>query len=191
MMDAQIEQLKQRDNKAFEDLYHLVAPQIRFFCERIVGNNHEAEDIFMQSFAKYCERSVNFNSLDDIKAFLYVTAKNFCFKYLEKQKVKEKYKRSIVAPFADDEQLRLEYYAYESILLEELYKEVEKLPTQCKEAFKLCYFERLPRDKVAEKMNISLATVHRHCSIAIQKLRLIFGQKELLMFLAILQIYEF
>lgn len=183
--EEDIAQLKRGDHTAFTKLFKELFHHIRFFCEKIVKDQFEAEDIAVLSFTKYLERAENFDSLIAIKAFLYKTARNSCYDYFDKQRAKLNYSQQmgyLTQEAITHEAIRFEY---EAIMFEQLFaevvKEVENLPGQCRRVFKMVVFENIDSEEVARQLNISPGTVRMHCSIAMKKLKAVFGERELIL----------
>ena len=179
-----IEQLKKGDHTAFTRLFNELFHHVRFYCERIIKDEFEAEDIAVRSFTKYLEKPENFNSVNEIKAFIYTTARNACFDYFDKAKARQNYSRQYAYLTSAAMMNEAARFGYEAIMFEQVFaevvKEVENLPEQCRQAFKLVFFEKVKRDEVAKKMNISPGTVRTHCSNAMKKLRIVFSEKDLI-----------
>jgi RNA polymerase sigma-70 factor (family 1) len=180
-----IAQLKRGNHAAFKKLFKELFHHIRFFCEGIVKDPSEAEDIAVLSFMKYFERVEKFDSLDAIKAFLYLTARNSCYDYFDKKRAKQKYNRQYAYLTSEAMILEGARFGYEAIMFEQLFaaviKEVENLPEQCRKVFKMIMFERIESEEVAELLHISPGTVRMHCSNAMKRLKVIFGEKELML----------
>jgi RNA polymerase sigma-70 factor (family 1) len=178
LTNEDIEELKKGNHTAFTTLFKALFHHIRFFCERIVKDDVEAEDIAIHCFSKYWERAEKFNTLNEIRAFLFVTARNASFDYLDKEKAKRNYRQ-----YASQTMMRQEatQFGYEAVMFEELFaqvvKEVENLPEQCKNVFKLVVFEQVSSEEVAKQLDISPGTVRMHCSVAIRKLRKVFSEQ--------------
>jgi RNA polymerase sigma-70 factor (ECF subfamily) len=192
--EEDVAQLKRGSHTAFTKLFKQLFHHIRFFCERIVKDEFEAEDIAVMSFTKYLERAQNFDSLGEIKAFLYVTARNFCFDYLEKQRAKQNYSQQMAYLTSEGINHEATRFEYEAIMFEQLFadvvKEVENLPEQCRKVFKMVVFEKVPADVVARQLGISPGTVRTHCSNAMKKLKAIFSEKGLVLIIFILSGYS-
>jgi RNA polymerase sigma-19 factor, ECF subfamily len=192
MGDAQIGQftkeeialLKKKDNTAFKKLFMEMFHHIRYFCEKMVKDKFEAEDIATLSFIKYLERADKFDSFNEIKAFLYLASRNACLDYLEKEKVKQNYtlQAGNLASEAITQEVRR--FEYEAIMFEKLFaevvREIDNLPEQRRKVFKMVVFEKMDAEEVARQLNITPGTVRTHCSNAMKKLKMIFGEKELL-----------
>lgn len=74
----------------------------------------------------------------------------------------------------------------ESLILEKIFSEIDKLPDKCQQVVKLCFFSKLSRREVATLLNLSKNTVDSHVKYAIQKLKNVFSEKDLALFTAIL-----
>jgi RNA polymerase sigma factor (sigma-70 family) len=57
-----------------------------FYAERFTGNQPEAEDIVVDSFLKCYRRRDQFENLENIRSFLYVTVKNASLDHLAAKK---------------------------------------------------------------------------------------------------------
>ena len=175
--------LKAGNKKAFNILYDLLYEKVCFFSEQITRDQMEAEDIAIHSLAKFWERGAyNFDCFMQVKSFIFKTARNACFNYLKKVNLRKThhqhliYYTNVVDESAEE---RAELALYKAEMVQFLVDEIERLPDQCRETFKLVFIQKIPRHLVAEKLNISLDTVNSHCANGKKKLRRIFSEREL------------
>jgi len=176
--------LKTGDKKAFDLLFDLLYAQVRLFTEQITKDEQEAEDIAIHSLAKFWEKgAADFESFLQIRKFIFTVARNAAFDYLKKSKSHQAHHRNIVYISSAAEENLVETTLYKVETLQALFDEIEKLPEQCRQAFKLVHIEKLPRKRVAEILNISPGTVNVHCANAMKKLRLVYSEKELIILL--------
>ena len=158
------------DIQAFTHLYNHLFPGVYYFARRLVGKGPEAEDIVAETFEKLWRIRPNFNTYANIKAFLYITARNACLDLLRARWRHRLAHLEIVyleigehtAKFSEDE-----YHVFR----QKLSKAVEMLPAQPREVFKLMYMEGLSTAVVAGAMGLSPQTVLNHKSRAINLLR--------------------
>lgn len=183
-----IEGLKRKDRRAFNALFTSLYPRVIYYAECLTKDKFEGEDIAMHSFAKVWENSSNFNSMNEVKAYIFTIVRNASFNYLRKNKARQNYQHHLANQPTQTEESLSEKLRFEVEMLEKLRQEIEKLPGQCREVFKLTYINRLSRAQVAEKLNISLGTVHVHCSNALNRLRQRFSQTELILLLLFLEV---
>jgi len=183
-----IEGLKQKDKKAFNALFTRLFPKVLYYAENLTKNKFEGEDIAMNSFAKVWEQSARFNSLSEVQAYVFTIARNASFNYLRKIKAQHNYETHLANQPKEMEESLSEKLRFEVEMLEKLRQEIEKLPEACREVFKLTYIKRMSRADVAQKLNISIGTVHVHCSNALNRLRQRFSESELMLLLILLEL---
>jgi RNA polymerase sigma factor (sigma-70 family) len=78
------------DAAAFGQIYQLFYPKMCFFANGLIHQPEESKDIAGNVFMKLWERRDKFDSLINIKAFLYITTRNECFDLLDKRRVRNK-----------------------------------------------------------------------------------------------------
>lgn len=186
--------LKAGDKKAFNLLYDLLYEDICFYAEQIIKDEKaaqmEAEDIAIHSLAKFWEKgATGFDTFLQVKVFIFRTAKNAAIDYIRKVRMQKIHQRNLVYITSDTEQSSSEQAdlaLYKLEMLRVLAAEIEKLPEQCRETFKLVFIENMPRPLVADKLNITLNTVHSHCANAKNRLRQIFSEKDFVILLLLI-----
>jgi RNA polymerase sigma-70 factor, ECF subfamily len=182
-----IKGLQQKDKKAFNALFTRLFPKVLYYAEQLTKDKFEGEDIAMHSFAKVWEQSSRFNSVNEVQAYVFTVARNASFNYLRKIKAQHNYETHLANQANESEESLSEKLRFEVEMLEKLRQEIEKLPDTCREVFKLTYIKRMPRAEVAEKLNITIGTVHVHCSNALNRLRQRFSESELFLLLILLE----
>jgi RNA polymerase sigma-70 factor (family 1) len=193
MDDSQIlEGLRNRDMTAFEELYDSLAALVMYYTEQITKDKTEAEDITVHSFSKFWEQDLSvYDSMKRVKNFIFKVAKHSAFDYLRKQKVKHSHQRNI--SYLTEQQYEeyiMEGSRYRVELLLKVYQEIDKLPKRTQEVFKMVYVHEMTTKEVGEQLNISVVTVRRLCSDALQKLRNKFSEKDLQLVILLLSLSE-
>lgn len=182
--------LKADDKKAWGLLYDLLYERVYFFTRHLVGEKMEAEDIAISSLVKFWEKGPeSFENFRHIKSYIFSTAKNAAIDYLRQTKVQKSRQQDFVLLNKEVEESIAERANHgQSIaeMLQLLTEEIEKLPEQCRETFKLVVMQKIPRPVVAEKLNVSLSTVHNNVAYAKKKLQRVFSEKELIILLLLL-----
>lgn len=187
--DLLIKGLKQKDRKAFNILFTRLFPKVLYYAGHLTKDKLEGEDIAMNSFVKVWEQVDRFNSISELNAYIFTVARNASFNYLRKIRAQHNYETHLANQPTEEESLS-EKLRFEVEMLDKLYQEIEKLPGQCREVFKLTYIKRMPRAEVAEKLNISLGTVHVHCSNALNRLKKRFSENDFMLLLLSLELYR-
>jgi RNA polymerase sigma-70 factor (family 1) len=166
-----ISKFHEGDEAAVRQIYDLHYRAICYFAEQLTSDRAEAEDIAVNTFIKLLNKRTEFDNLTDIKSFLYTAARNACFDFLRRNKVKDKLGREL-AFLSEPDQLFGEQEMIISKVLQVIYAEVEKLPGQCKQVFKLVFMEGKSTAAVASEMSISTQTVLNQKNKALHALRL-------------------
>jgi RNA polymerase sigma-70 factor (ECF subfamily) len=165
-----LNEFKKGNTHAFKAVYDLYFPSLCFFAKRLVDNDAEGEDIAADSFIKLLNRHEFFDTLPNIKAFLYITTRNACLNYLRFMQKQANSKRDLGhLQDATDEHV-LSQMVHAEVLRGVEY-EIEQLPQRCREIFKLIYYERKSADEIAQMLNISINTVWVQRAKAIQLIR--------------------
>jgi RNA polymerase sigma factor (sigma-70 family) len=181
--------LKAGEEKAFNMLFTLLYAQVRFYVEQITKNESEAEDITMQSLFKFWKKGADeFQSFPQIKSYIFKTARNTAFNFIKRSKIQHTHRQNLTYLATEADEILSETSLYKVEMLQALLAEIENLPEQCRETFKLVFIENMPRPKVAEKLNITLSTVHGHCANAKNRLRQIFSEKELMVLILLIDL---
>jgi RNA polymerase sigma-70 factor (ECF subfamily) len=165
-----LQEFKRGNTHAFRAMYDMFFPSLCFFAKRLVDNDGEGEDIAADSFVKLLNRHDSFDTLPNIKAFLYITTRNACLNYLRNTQRQQSSKRELNRLQERTDEHALSQMVHAEVLREVEF-EIEQLPNRCKEIFKLIYYERRPADEIAEMLGISINTVWVQRAKAIQLIR--------------------
>ncbi|MNK91958.1 RNA polymerase sigma factor RpoE [compost metagenome] len=89
---ALLTQFQSGNKLAFDQIFRLYKPALTFFGNRILSNYSQidSQDLVLDIFMKLYEKRASFESLQSIKAFLYISTKNTCLNAIEKEKVRLK-----------------------------------------------------------------------------------------------------
>jgi RNA polymerase sigma-70 factor (ECF subfamily) len=165
-------QFKQGDTRAFAVIYNTHYPALYSFITRMVNNRPEAQEITADTFVKLWRLHANFESLESLKSFLYVTGRNACYDFLKlnsREIIHQKELLHQLAPETDSVILRDEIKAD---VLDYIYAEIDKLPQQCQAIFKLSYLKGLKNNEIANQLQITDKTVRNQKLLAKKILRM-------------------
>ena len=160
---------KQGDKNAFDMLYNQLSDQLITYCKNFVGFE-DAQDITAETFYKLWKSQETWSSINNVKSFLYVSAKNSCLNLLKHQKLKEE-KQQQIADLVAKEQKAVLLSEIESELIGQILHEIESLPDNCKAVFKLSYLEGYETTEIAERLNITTRTVFNLRSLALKAVK--------------------
>ena len=167
-----IEAIKQGNPAAFEELYRLSHRKVYAFAHKHSRDDETAKDITQDVFLKIWHNRRTLSSTIPIDAQLL---------HITRQLVINNYRRSLVQKEAFDE-LTTKQAGHLSINevdetlsrneLQVRYKyALDELPERRREIFELSRFENLSYDEIAERLNISRATVESQMVKALRFLR--------------------
>ncbi|MDR0892312.1 MAG: RNA polymerase sigma-70 factor [Mediterranea sp.] len=144
----------------FDDYY----PVLCVFSSRFINDREMCKDIAQETLLSYWERRADFDSLSQVKGFLYTVVRNKCLNILRREpiSVHDYYTNSI-----DDD--------FESVIIEQetytiVRQAVNNLPMQMRRVI-FYAMEGMKNKEIAEKLGVSEGTVHTLKKIAYRKLR--------------------
>lgn len=168
--DELIAQFRKGDKMALKHIYGLHYKTLCHFAAGLIVDTLQAEDIVAEAYVKLFNLRSNFDTLTNIRAFLFITVRNASFNFLRHQKRVTAAQEEMLYLFQHDG-VQLQFHEIEADLLDRIYQEIETLPKQCKQVFKLFYLERMNTTEIAERMRLSRNTVQNHKIRAMKLLR--------------------
>lgn len=165
-----MQEFRKGEAPAFAYFFKRYHQSLAYFAIRLVQDTQEAEDIVADCFFKLWKRHLEFENEENIKAFLYVACRNACLDHLRHIKV-----RSIAQQACFDQLLQAEetilYQIIKAEVLQELNLEIELLPDNYREVFKMIYFDHKKTDEIADSLGLSVQTVRNYKSRATELLK--------------------
>lgn len=175
---AFIEGFKNGDEIAIRELYDTHYRPLCYFNQKIIRDMQEAEDISTEIFLKLLRKKNDFDSLQEIKSFLFTASKNACIDFLRKEKQQQKSSSTQISFIADFDENLIEQELLTAKVLQAIYAEIESLPKQCKHVFKAIFIEGKSTASIAEEMGLSPQTVLNQKSKALQIIRSAVSQED-------------
>ena len=162
--------LKKRHPHAMTYLFKRYYKPLCYFAWQLMGNKAEAEDIAGESFMKLWRKHNDFDSIRNVRAFLYIATRNASFDYLKHIQRKNTSHEELLYLAENSEEYIQSRMARAEILQLILY-EVETLPPVRRQIFKMIYLEGLSTSQIAQQLNITADTVRVQKARAINLLR--------------------
>jgi RNA polymerase sigma-70 factor (ECF subfamily) len=162
---------QQGDRKAFDQVFRSYYALIVMFANKIIDSQGEAEDIAIEVFLSLFRRYNQFENEPNIRAFLYVSARNRCLNYLKAKRRHGIKNQEFIERIQDDTLLEYEY-SIKVEIIEAIHAAIENLPEECRKIFKLLYYEEMKPAEIADRLQISVNTVYVQKSRAIGILRI-------------------
>ncbi|HAE68706.1 MULTISPECIES: RNA polymerase sigma factor [Sphingobacterium] len=189
MTDSQlIDSLKTDGQEGFVAIYRKFYKQLLFFILGYLKENRVAEEIVADVFVKVWERRSDFHTMENLKAFIYISAKNASLNVIRSERSKgiheslTNYEDLLV----DDRDVFSKMIHAE--LIHSIFIEVGKLPEKQREVFNMTYLEDKTVEEIAEELQMSPTAVYTNRSRAIHTIRTLLGTKNALTLLAFLSL---
>jgi RNA polymerase sigma-70 factor (family 1) len=148
------------------------------YAWNITGSGKMAEDVVMEVFLRLLQKNFDFESVNNLKAYLMITVRNSCFAVLEAEEKRHKRQQEVKSTLETWE--TLDFELMDAIITQQVYSEIDKLPTKARTIFILKTFNRYSYEEIAERMEITAKTVKNQYFIALARLRTTFLKKNLL-----------
>jgi RNA polymerase sigma-70 factor (family 1) len=172
-----IRRLQNSDQRSFDLVYKQFHKAIHFFVKNLIDNANDAEDIAQDTFIKFWERRHDFETHENIKAFLYITARNAGLDYLKLKKGRESDHK--ILQHISQKEMTIENQIIAADLLRRVYFGVDCLPKKQRQVFKMLYIDKLSFKEIGERLNMNIATVRMHKALAKKHLRSLLGSNSL------------
>lgn len=175
---------KDGDQKAFQEVFERFYRPIMLFAYQIIKNKSEAEDIAVSTMGKLWRIHQNFDSILNVKAFLYITVRNQCFNYLKKVKKDDKAAGELENLTGGKDDFVLSRMIQQEFF-EQLRNEINSLSPQRREVMVMSFYHKMSAGEIAAKMNLSVNTIRNTKAQGIEQLRKLLIRKRILAFLLV------
>lgn len=175
-----LQQIAKGNKEGFETIYNQHFISVFYFARRFVTDTPVAEDITMEVFMKLWEKLKSFESLQAIKSFLYVAAKNACLNHLRNEQRKISNQKQLSYLLSAETDGSVSEQNITARVYQHIYDEIENLPEQLKKVFKMAYFDGLSNEDIAQKLAINNQSVRNHKSRALRSLRMVLIDRDIL-----------
>lgn len=178
-----IHNFRKGDQQAFAVCFRLHYRPLCYFAAQFVQELPDAEDIVKDSFIKLWGKHTDFDNAQTIKSFLYITTRNACLNFLRHVQVKNTVHKEMAYLEENRYQELMLNQLIRLELMQEIYKEIEKMPEKRREVFKMAYIDGMKNDEIAQQLGLSIFTVKEHKAKALAYLRVRFSDKYILLLL--------
>ena len=168
--EAIIISFRDGNKEAFRIVYDQMVRPLTYFVENIIHSQTDAEDIVANAFYKLFHARANMRSFEHIKRWLYVIVRNESIDYL-RAKTRQKESQYDLSYLETGIEEQAETERVRTVLLQDIHKEIERLPKQRKTILRLYFFEQKNTSEIAEIMQLSPQTVLNHKTKALDALR--------------------
>ena len=163
---------QQGSKAAFAEVYNMYYTRLYFFVKKLLDDREEAQDITAETFVKLWNLRDKFETHQNIKAFLFITARNACLDFLRYRQRQLTNKQEFSYLVMETEDMSFPHEEVQLEVLKQIHAEIENLPTQCRRIFKMAYLERLKNAQIADLLGLTEQTVRNQKTRAIKLLRM-------------------
>lgn len=164
-------EFKRGKAKAFEHIFYEFHSAVCFFANGFLNDKEASKDLVSEVFIKLWNKHADFNSLYEVKSFLYISTRNACLNYIKGLKVASDHQKWLIQQTGLEE---MEDFVMKRILDAEVARELNdaigSLPTQCRRVM-LESLEGLKTEEIAQKLGLSPQTVRNTRNRATQLLK--------------------
>lgn len=179
-----IEGLKRGDRLSYEAVYNEYYRRIRFFADQYVKDLDTAHELTIEAFIKLWQKRTDFQTVMNIKAFLFITTKNACLNYI-KHRRRRKAAHDEILYVSDKESDYIMDDAIAADTLSHIFQESNSLTNKCRHIIQLHYIQGLTYKEIALQLQISVENVRVQHANALNALRTLLKRKDLLSVLVI------
>lgn len=155
-----MEQFKRGETAAFEIIFKRNYPALCLFLQKMGVDTFPAEEMLNDLFLKLWDKCADFDSLEGIRGFLYISSKNAALNHFDKLKRLQKREEHYLA----QQDQWTSFPVQQQIIYLETLKTIEQvigqLPDQCQQVMQLMFIEGLTPQEVADQLNIARGTVY-------------------------------
>ncbi len=159
---------------------------LRFFAYKITKNKEVSEEIVSESFCKLWQGREKSKSVEAVKSFLYLVTRNACYDHIGSSYHKTVDLGEELLWDAIEERKDILTHIIYTELIGQIVAELEKLPKQQAEVFRLSYLEGMDTHEICETLGTTASSVYFARSKAISTLRVVFKEKDFSIYFALL-----
>ena len=161
------------EDHKFEIAFTTYYPRLLAYAKTLVRSKHTAEDLVNDVFVKLWFKKDYIYIHSSLTQYLFKSVYFECINYLNRNPSRHHSGIPVESDIYFSEAVNDGLFTFleKEEVEKEIYKQIEGLPDQCKEIFKLSRFEDLSYKEIADRLKISENTVKVQISRALTKLR--------------------
>lgn len=173
-----IASFREGDEKVFAGIYDTFYGPLYYFIQRILNDTGETEEVVADTFLKLWRLRANFETLQNVKAFLYITARNASLNTLKQKKEYARRNEEVGYLLMQHMDGPSQQDEIKAEVITRLLHEIDNLPAQCRRIFQLSVLEGLNNSEIAAKMDLTLQTVKNQKTRGLKMLKESIASKE-------------
>jgi len=182
--EAYMEDFQRGEKEAFRKIYHLHYQPLCYFAYNLLLDKELAEQIAHRNLVKIYGFRKIFSTASILKSFLFVSTRNNCLDYIREDPQVGLPWKETEDEFEPDYK-RIEEERVNAFIMQEVFQQIEKLPSLSNEIFKLMFFQGKSMPDIAHQLGISQHAVRRKKKKAIELLKADLLKRNLLLALPV------
>ncbi len=158
------------DEIAFQELFELYVHGILRFSNSILRNKELSEEAVSDVFFNLWTHRAKLAKIENIKAYIYTSARNTSLNYLSKEKREKAISLEDISVSLPINEICPESVLISKELKEAIGRAIDHLPERCKLIYSLAKIEQLKYKEIAQILDISVKTIDHQLTIAIKKI---------------------
>jgi len=178
MLDYQTKlDLKKGNPKAYKEVFRLLYPRLKAYCNIFIRKENEVEDIIQETFIVLWEKRGTIKANKSLESWIFVAVRNRCFNRLKRIKLEDEdfeiddLRRKDLQYLYQLDFIQREEKSLEEMLGESLREAIDRLPVKMRSVLIACKIEGKKQKDVATELGISLKMVEKHLATAKKHLR--------------------
>ena len=167
-----LQQAKEGDHEAFQELRQTLYPMIHRFVSRLIGHREDTEDIMQNVFIALYANIEDIDPPKKLRPFLFRVARNQCYDVLRHRKYRQTMDyNDDLSELLPSRDISPEESTHWRILYEQVKLAIDRLPQAQREVLILYAEERLGYEEIAEVVHTNVGTVKSRLHYAKRTLR--------------------
>lgn len=158
------------DEAAYKELFMEMHASLINFSRSFVQQKEVAEEIVSDILMTVWEKRKDLERIENLRVYLYISARNHSLKYLVKQKKINSVQLEDLDVMLATSNLNPESLLISKEMVQRVRAAIEQLPPKCKMVFQLSKEDGLKYKEIASILNISVKTIDNQLAIALQKI---------------------
>ncbi len=158
--------VRHRDEEAFAELVARHGPLVYGLCRRLLGNAHDAEDVFQAAFFVLARKAAAIRKRESLSCFLHGVAYRLALKAKTQAQCRRIHEQQ-ARPFREAEEAEMPWHEVRGLIDEEL----QRLPERQRLPLVLCYLEGLTQDEASRRLGWPRGTLKRRLEAGRERLR--------------------
>ncbi|TAN01414.1 MAG: sigma-70 family RNA polymerase sigma factor [Chitinophagaceae bacterium] len=165
-----LQKIASGDEKSFNILYKKYWKEIYYNCRRLLNDHEKAQDITQEIFVGLWLNRTQLH-IDNLSAYLYITARNRVLRILEREKRFVPFENLINLSEININNEHADFLTIKNEFLKAYHGLLNTLPSQRKKIFDYYFDENLSTGEIADRLSLSRKTVQNQLGRAVSFLK--------------------